>query len=81
MTQWGARYGLEVEPILSLVETTPERAEFLELRTAQEALTNVARHADAQRVRVELFEDEDSIVLRVEDDGCGRPADTSLVSG
>ena len=38
-------------------------------RVAQEALTNVARHAEASRVEVSLQKRPDSIRLRVKDDG------------
>lgn len=40
-------------------------------RIAQEALTNVARHADATRVEVHLTMDTGQLVLTVEDDGSG----------
>jgi signal transduction histidine kinase len=40
-------------------------------RALQEALTNVARHARATRVSVELRQSSDEIVLVVEDDGVG----------
>jgi len=40
-------------------------------RIAQEALTNVARHADAAKVRIELFNDDESIVLEIVDNGRG----------
>ena len=40
-------------------------------RMAQEALANVARHARAQHVRVELGCSGDAVVLRVQDDGQG----------
>lgn len=40
-------------------------------RITQEALTNVARHANAQRVAVEVFEDAGNIVLKISDDGVG----------
>jgi signal transduction histidine kinase len=40
-------------------------------RVAQEALTNVAKHAGAQRVALHLTEDDDSIGLEVTDDGAG----------
>ncbi|RPJ51292.1 MAG: sensor histidine kinase, partial [Acidobacteria bacterium] len=40
-------------------------------RILQEALTNVARHAEARHVRVALIEREGEILLRVEDDGKG----------
>jgi len=40
-------------------------------RIAQEALTNVARHAEASRVEVRLREDQDGVLLEVQDDGRG----------
>lgn len=43
-------------------------------RIAQEALTNVARHASAGRVGVSLHADDSVVALQVEDDGCGVPA-------
>ena len=56
------------------VEVSPEE-ELVIYRVAQEALTNVARHAEASRVRLELRAEQDSIVLAVGDDGRGIPAD------
>jgi len=44
------------------------------LATLQEALSNVARHAHASRVDVELFVGDD-VCLRVIDDGVGPPRD------
>jgi signal transduction histidine kinase len=46
-------------------------------RIAQEALTNIARHADASRVRVRLDESAGSVILRIEDDGRGLPVPTT----
>ncbi|MGW3465880.1 sensor histidine kinase, partial [Streptomyces olivaceoviridis] len=43
--------------------------ELVLYRVAQESLTNVARHADAQRVTVALRHADDSVVLTVTDDG------------
>jgi len=40
-------------------------------RIFQEALTNVARHAKATKVRISLLEKDDGIVLHVEDNGKG----------
>jgi len=40
-------------------------------RVVQESLTNVARHAAARRVNIQIDDGEDQIGLRVEDDGCG----------
>ena len=47
------------------------------LRSAQEALTNVRRHAAATAVRVDLRQDHAGTVLEVTDDGRGLPADAS----
>ena len=41
------------------------------LRTAQEALTNVAKHAHASRVGLTLSYMEDLVTLDVRDDGVG----------
>ena len=54
---------------------TPKRLER-ELESAvyrviQEALTNVAKHADADRVWIEVAEDSDSLLVVVRDDGRG----------
>jgi signal transduction histidine kinase len=40
-------------------------------RIFQECLTNVIRHAQAKSVRVDLCQEEESILLVVEDDGIG----------
>jgi len=51
-------------PLLSPVKTAI-------FRIAQEAITNVAKHADASKAQVDLFFDEDQIRLLVRDDGRG----------
>jgi signal transduction histidine kinase len=48
----------------------PAAAQHL-YRIAQEALSNVVRHAHASRIVVELRGSEDRLVLRVEDNGVG----------
>jgi len=40
-------------------------------RTAQEALQNAAKHADAHSVRIRLYQHKDRVVLEVSDDGTG----------
>jgi signal transduction histidine kinase len=64
----------QVNTSLSLPETLPaippERQVAL-YRIAQEALTNVSRHADAHRVRVVVEAGNDHVTLTVEDDGRG----------
>ncbi|MEU6348410.1 sensor histidine kinase [Streptomyces sp. NPDC047072] len=47
-------------------------------RIVQEALTNAARHAGQAKVRVELAYAEGDMMVRVEDDGAGRPSRPSV---
>ena len=49
----------------------PAPVETTCFRVAQEAITNVARHANAQHVRVVLHDDGTGLNLVVEDDGSG----------
>lgn len=54
------------------IEVEPERATAV-FRICQEALTNVARHANASAVRVSLQERAGSLLLSVSDNGRGIP--------
>ena len=49
----------------------PAEIELMLYRVAQEALTNVAKHASARRVEVELEVSATEVVLMVADDGVG----------
>ncbi|MBI4232963.1 MAG: hypothetical protein HY686_00805, partial [Chloroflexi bacterium] len=44
-------------------------------RIAQEALSNVVRHAQAREVSLSLVRQNDHVILRVTDDGMGFDAD------
>ena len=70
--------GIEID--LQLVETPPgfanDRALCL-FRVAQEALRNIARHAQASRVEVILRETDGSLELGVRDNGSGFDASVS----
>jgi two-component system, NarL family, sensor histidine kinase UhpB len=68
----GKRAGIDIErrfdrelPVLGHEE------ELVIYRVAQEALTNVVRHAGASRAELALERAPDRLVLRVRDDGCG----------
>ena len=64
----GIRCLVEIAP--GLTDPDMERSTAL-FRIFQELLTNVARHANATRVSVHLAEDEESLRLKVEDNGRG----------
>jgi signal transduction histidine kinase len=49
----------------------PEAVETAAYRIVQEALTNVARHAGVNEVKVTLEADIDVLRVRIEDQGCG----------
>lgn len=67
----GVRPSLEVTGAPVSLSPAIEVALF---RVAQEALTNVAKHADASRVGVTLSYLDDVVLLDVRDDGRGMPA-------
>jgi len=52
----------------------PPRVEVALYRICQEALTNVARHAEARRVTVRLVATPEQVQLTIEDDGLGLDA-------
>ncbi|MGH7560525.1 MAG: sensor histidine kinase, partial [Gemmatimonadales bacterium] len=66
----GLEVSLEVPEPLPALEAETELALF---RAAQEALSNVARHAEAARVRVTVARRDAGVRLVVEDDGRGLP--------
>ena len=49
----------------------PSEIEIALFRIAQEALNNVAKHANAKQVEIELFEDDGDIMMAVTDNGVG----------
>jgi signal transduction histidine kinase len=71
--RWSRDSGLELVVTLPEIEPPSHVGEVL-FRVAQEALTNVTRHARAQRVSVSLLPFDDGWRLVVEDDGKGLPA-------
>jgi signal transduction histidine kinase len=52
-------------------ERLPEEVETTVYRIVQEALTNVAKHADAARISILVARKNDSVVAVIEDDGAG----------
>jgi signal transduction histidine kinase len=68
---FGKQQGLKVEWKASGDASLPPDRQQTLFRVAQEALTNVARHARAGRVTVELSATPEAVILRIEDDGRG----------
>jgi signal transduction histidine kinase len=50
-------------------------------RVCQEALTNIAKHAQAQAVNIEIFADASNVTLEITDDGVGLAADSQSKAG
>jgi signal transduction histidine kinase len=58
----------------------PPAVELVVYRIVQEALTNVAKHAHAQRVRVEVHQQGRTLQVRVQDNGRGFDVDATRAS-
>jgi signal transduction histidine kinase len=71
---FAARTGIDARFESNFEGRLPSETETHLFRIAQEALTNVARHAEAHRVTVALTADKRQLRLSVEDDGKGLPA-------
>jgi PAS domain S-box-containing protein len=56
------------------------KVETAAYRIVQEALTNVARHADVDKVTVRLWAEQDSLNVQIEDRGAGFDPERALVA-
>jgi len=72
-TSFGRQTGIAVQRSLEPKPGLNREQELVVYRVAQEALTNVARHAGATHVELSLLREDAEIVLRVRDDGRGLP--------
>jgi signal transduction histidine kinase len=70
---------LAIDPELAAGIPIAHRVQLLQM--TREALSNAARHARAQRTRIVMRVDDDTIVLRVEDDGVGFDTSAALSAG
>ena len=72
MERFGERHRIAVDVSSNSEGTRVPAAIAMQVyRIVQEGLTNVARHAKAGRVRLELGETEEVFTLRLTDNGCG----------
>ena len=74
------RAPVPVEADISIHERLPPPIEAAAYFVVAEALTNVAKYAQAENVRVDLRRDDEHVVVEVEDDGVGG-ADVASGSG
>ena len=73
-TRFTRQSGVPVDRHLELdMPALGEDVEVVLYRVAQEALTNVARHADARQVTLELSHADGTVTLTIDDDGHGVP--------
>lgn len=72
MENFGERSGIHCDlDISGQAERLDPHLEVDVFRLAQEALTNVARHAEAENVQLRLIMEEDEVCLEISDDGVG----------
>lgn len=64
--------GLAIGKVVTVEEAdVPEQLKIVVFRIVQEALCNIAKHADASRVRVVFLRTENDLRLVIEDNGAG----------
>lgn len=72
--RYSKRTGLEVDVVIDLLDQNQRFSREVEtacFRIAQEALTNIARHAQASQVRLQLVKNGNILLLSIKDDGVG----------
>jgi PAS domain S-box-containing protein len=69
--QFARRTGIRIEARSEEAFRPPAEVELALFRITQEALTNVARHAGARQVDIEVSVDDKDVVLAIDDDGIG----------
>jgi PAS domain S-box-containing protein len=84
--QFGSRTGIDVTVKgVEFTQSLDSRLESALFRIAQEALNNIAKHAQATKVDLILTEDKECVRMSVMDDGIGfdmaRPAETGKQRG
>jgi PAS domain S-box-containing protein len=72
VTRYAERLGIQVElEAVGLEERLPTEIETALYRIAQEALTNIAKHAQARHVQLRLSYQASQVTASIEDDGVG----------
>jgi PAS domain S-box-containing protein len=73
--EFARRTGIACECTLDAAMTVPDQVATPAFRIFQESLTNVARHAGASKVEVEMRREQGALHLEVRDNGRGLPAE------
>ncbi|MCX7840446.1 MAG: sensor histidine kinase [Anaerolineae bacterium] len=71
---WATQHHIPVQLTLApdaVLRALPDEVSVNLYRVAQEALANIARHAHARNVAMQLTFDDARLVLTIRDDGCG----------
>ena len=73
VSTWQQRYKMQTcdLQIASDLAGVPEAAAIIAYRVVQECLTNIARHANAKCVTVDVWIESGELAIVVQDDGCG----------
>lgn len=70
------RSGIEASVTVSAeFQRLDQEIEMTLFRIVQESLTNIARHSGSPTARINMQQNGSEVVLRVEDEGCGIPAE------
>jgi signal transduction histidine kinase len=75
--EWQARYKISADVAIQLNERLPGDVETAIYRIVQEALTNIARHAQAKSASILIEKRGDTVRAIVEDDGIGFDVNTN----
>jgi signal transduction histidine kinase len=76
-----AESGIEIELQSAMASTSATDTQVISYRIAQEALTNVRKHARAQRVACAVSTEDGGVLTRVADDGVGFDGSRGSVPG
>ncbi len=67
----GRMFGMEISAEIYEIRRLPEEVELAIYRIAQESLMNALKHAEAEEIKVQLFEQNTLVTLNISDSGRG----------
>lgn len=78
---FSGRTNIPVDVTITGKHSLPPETQVNLYRICQEALNNIAKHASAHRVEIELNQTPNGLDLRISDDGCGFDTSKPTLSG